>query len=528
MQRSLYIGIFFFLFVTLNAQTKFQKTYSRGSYDAFGEAIMNTDSSYYIPTTTSTATRGYDLGINKFNKFGDTIWTRTYGSGGLDYGGPLKKTNDGNFVCMGQTINFGSGNYDAYLVKINPNGDTIWTKAVGGPLIDLAGNITVLPNDDLVILGALDSIGFGLTDVYLTKIDKNGILKWSRIYDGANTCSVIAIEQTSTGGFLLAGSTKNYSGGDFDIFIIKTDSLGNLDWAKTYGGSSDEGSSRIVKLGNSYIISFSTKSFGQGGYDIGLLRIDESGSVQSAKIYGTVTDESSASLSLTTQGDIAFTGHFGAITGTNTDGLLILADSTGNFMWCKKYGSTDIDAISAAQTYDNGFILAGSTQSFSAYPKGYLIKTDSVGNSGCYESNLTLIQQDITSILPVNIVFPNVFTDTSVMSINTATQETYGGLINSSLCFTSSVAVQDEKYYPFSLYPNPNNGTMSFEYELKNKEKGELDIFDITGRKIANYKLVTGRKIITVSETNLNNGIYFYTYKINDSVQQSEKIVIIK
>ena len=69
---------------------------------------------------------------------------------------------------------------------------------------------------------------------------------------------------------------------------------------------------------------------------------------------------------------------------------------------------------------------------------------------------------------------------------------------------------------------------MSFEYELKNKEKGELDIFDITGRKIANYKLVTGRKIITVSETNLNNGIYFYTYKINDSVQQSEKIVIIK
>jgi hypothetical protein len=78
------------------------------------------------------------------------------------------------------------------------------------------------------------------------------------------------------------------------------------------------------------------------------------------------------------------------------------------------------------------------------------------------------------------------------------------------------------------LYPNPNNGTMSFEYELKDNDKGEFSIYDITGRKIADYELTTGNKTITVSETNLNNGIYFYTYKINGSVEQSEKIVIIK
>jgi uncharacterized repeat protein (TIGR01451 family) len=78
------------------------------------------------------------------------------------------------------------------------------------------------------------------------------------------------------------------------------------------------------------------------------------------------------------------------------------------------------------------------------------------------------------------------------------------------------------------LYPNPNNGTMSFEYELKDNDKGEFSIYDITGRKIADYELATGNKTMTVSETNLNNGIYFYTYKINGSVEQSEKIVIIK
>ena len=497
------------------SQVKFQKILGRNSFDTSGEVVLETDSSFYMSGTTTTMATGYDMCVTKFNKFGDTIWSKNYGGTGLEYGGLIKKAHDGNFLCVGQTLSFGSGNYDTYIVKINPLGDTLWTKAVGSPLIDLVTRCIILPNDDFILLSSLDSTGFGNNDVQFIKMDANGNVLWNRLYDAFNDNEITDILQSSDSGFILTGSTNSFGAGDYDSFVIKVDSLGNLSWAKTYGGILGEGSFHIVKSSNGYAITGNIKSFGQGGSDVYLLKLDLNGNIVWAKTYGTSTDETSTGIALSNDNGFAISGNYGLTTGSNIDVILLKADSLGNLLWTKKYGSASLDfGGNLIQTADNGYFIPGSSISFtSTYYSDYFIKTDSLGNSGCYENNLSLITMDITSLLSITNPTPNVYSDPSIVAINTQTIISSDGLIESTLCFTTDVKETEKIKDEFNIYPNPANNFIDVETEFKNYS---VSVFDDMGNLILKEK--TNQNKTRIDLSSFSNGIYFIQLQSNDKL----------
>lgn len=182
---------------------------------------------------------------------------------------------------------------------------------------------------------------------------------------------------TSDGGYLLVGMTMNNTPGDSDIYVVKTDYLGNITGTTTFGGPMpDYAYSFIPTNDNNYFVLGFTMSYGAGSYDVWLLKIDPACNVLWSKTYGTSGQDVGNQIVPTADGNYMITGR------SNNDALLIKIDPQGNELWRKTYGGALYETShSVAQSADGGFILVGQTFSFGAGGADiYVIKTDASGN----------------------------------------------------------------------------------------------------------------------------------------------------
>jgi len=206
--------------------TLWSRNYERGwSNDALA-VIQTTDNGFLIAGTTSAGgSPSTDCLIVKTNASGDTLWTKTYG--GTDYDGiySICQTTDGNFLLCGTTRSFGFGSYDYYVIKINPSGDVIWQKNYGGTGMETPGSIIQTLDDGYVIAGLTNSYGAGGYDVYLVKINLNGDTLWTKTYGGTQDDWASSVNETLDGGLIISGYTNSFTG-NCDIYLIKTNSNG--------------------------------------------------------------------------------------------------------------------------------------------------------------------------------------------------------------------------------------------------------------------------------------------------------------
>lgn len=459
--------------------------------------FYNNSGTYTIESIAQTNDNGYILvgcayGITHFNQdswgyflkldsSGNIQWNQTFDAFFLLMGHRIQRatcvhqTNDSGYIASGNIV-FSDEQTDsvlvsdAFLVKTNAIGDTLWTKCYGGIKDELVNSIDQTANNGYILAGSTNSFCADSLDVFIVRTNSGGDTLWSKRYGGNDNEWANSIKQSNDGGYIIAGTTQSFGAGNKDIYLIHTDANGNVVWSKTYGGIGDEeGNSVQLTDDGGYIIAGSTKSFGAGG----------------------------------------------------NDAYLIKTDSSGNLIWSKTFGDAGDDVgKDIKQTIDGGFVVTGVSGSGGGLSSVLFLKTDRQGMSICNQANPATVTTEVAT--PYFRVAPLVTLRSFNITKNALIDPTiHGGISNNCV----QVSIDEATYNTdnISIFPNPNSGNFTINL-VAEIQKGKLEIFNMQGEMIFKEQIANQSKI-DINLKSISAGIYLL--KLFDHEKQySYKFII--
>lgn len=341
------------------------------------EYIIGGSYRYGIPDLLPYSDYAYLL---KIDEFGNRIWDNRFSDENHDaYGRSLDLTSDGGFILAGSYYTeTNTTRMDIYLVKTGPAGNAVWTKKIGGSKWDEGYSVQQTTDGGYIITGYTRSQGSGNKDVFLVKTNTEGNTTWQKAYGGTENDWGFFVQQTSDGGYIVAGRTESYGSGGYDIYLIKTNPNGNLTWENTYGGSSTDYGYSVQEISDGgYIIAGSTESYGAGEADVFLVKTDEFGNKIWSKTFGGEKWEYGKSVFQTEDGGYIISGTSSSYNETTSNNqirtkeishtkvYIVKTDSSGNKVWWTAIGGSSNDSGNfIRQTADGGYICVGYTMSF--------------------------------------------------------------------------------------------------------------------------------------------------------------------
>ena len=297
----------------------------------------------------------------------------------------VRQTADGGYILCGSTCSFGAGEKDVYLVKTDSEGEPEWSMTFGGTAADEGRCVLQLPPPDggYVLVGTTSSFGAGAEDVYLLKTNALGEEEWHKTFGGSGDEEGYCVQRTSDDGYIIAGNTCPALS-VVDVLLIRTDGEGKELWSKTFGGVFQDGGRCVRQTAEGgYVVA------GFGEYqtlppyvneNAYLLKTDADGSEQWSECFGGDWLDSGTGLEPTADGGYILCGYTVSFGEGEINAMLVKTDAAGQAQWLRAYGGDNWDQAEAVlQTPDGGYALAGMSRSFTSYGQVYLVKTDGDG-----------------------------------------------------------------------------------------------------------------------------------------------------
>ncbi len=279
------------------------------------------------------------------------------------------------------------GDFDLWVLRLDNNGNLQWERNLGGPFKELGGYTAVSTSGDFFVAGSSKSLSGDLTsnngdfDIWIVKLDMNGSLIWEHSFGGSEEDFVMGICSTSDGGVIASGYSYSENGdlttnlGFSDAWLIKLAANGDIDWKRTYGGTQYDSANDIQQTTEGgYIVAGSSYSndgdltSNNGGWDMWVFKLDPSGDIQWQTSFGGTSLDVGMSVSQTTDGGYIVAGHSDSNNGDfpinqgEEDTWILRLDPAGALLWQRSFGGSTYDwAAAVQQTTDGGYILGGTT-----------------------------------------------------------------------------------------------------------------------------------------------------------------------
>ena len=642
----LYTITFYILLSFPNAlgQIQFELSVGGASQDEAQSIIQTSDGGYAVAGYTfNFGAVNYDAYIIKIDASGVFQWSTTIGGIWREQIFDIIQTSDGGYAVAGFTHPLGQGtDEDMYIVKLDSLGSFQWHKSIGGFDFgernrDYAYSLIQTTDGGYVLAGYTwrPVIG-GYLMVYIVKIDENGDFQWSRVFGGTGVSIARSIIQTTDGGFAIAGYARISNADNF--YIIKLDENGNIQWNTAVGGPLDDRAYSIIQTADGgYAIAGETLSYAFSGanQNMYIVKLDSIGILQWTSVVGGNRRDVAYGIIQSDDGGYVAAGltvSFG-YNETWPHIYIVKLDENGELIWSKTVGNTSSDfAHSITKTNEGGFAVAGVTYSYPTLPSVpniYIVKFDGEGNTcqniasppsqeasggSSLQPNLeyrfpsTFINEptaiinsggnvlSICTFIPVELIsfISSISGNNVTLNWVTASEINNNGFEiekqvgsreyalgnppggeavwekigfvegNGTTTETNHYSFEDKnvfagKYYyrlkqidfdgtfeysdiievdvnipaKFSLsqnYPNPFNPTTTIEYQIPSDGFVSLTIHNTIGQEVSslvNENQQTGRYSVNFSAYKLPSGLYFYTLRSN-GFKETRKMLLLK
>jgi hypothetical protein len=448
---------------------------------------------------------GYDYWVVKLDSSGNIQWQKSLGGSDDDFANSIQQTADGGYIVAGRSssndgdVTGNHGGNDYWVVKLDDSGNIQWQKSLGGSDDDFANSIQQTADGGYIVAGESNSNNgdvtgnHGFFDCWVVKLDGNGNIQWQKSLGGSDDDSALSIQQTTDGGYIVAGNSMSTDGdvtdnhGFWDYWVVKLDDSGNIQWQKNLGGTDSDVAYSIQQTADGgYIVAGQSDSNdgdvtgNHGILDYWVVKLDGSGNIQWQKSLGGSVFDYAYSIQQTTDGGYIVAGRSssndGDITGNHggDDYWVVKLDGSGNIQWQKSLGGSGVDrAYTIQQTVDGGYIVAGSSNSSDG---------DVTGNHG--GADYWIVKLASTSGTK-NIVFPGSIT----------------------------------------VYPNP--AAQELTIDLSGSEFSPVGtvvtLFDLQGRNVLE-KTITSL-VSTIHVDRLEKGMYFLRVENKDRYVVSKVVI---
>ena len=374
-----------------------------------GKVVIGGESSSTNGNRTSPTYGAKDFWVVCLSSSGATAWERSFGGVGNDQLQALEVVRTNQMILAGGSSSPASGNKttsnyglrDFWVILIDANGEKLWERSFGGSDDDIAYSVAETADGGFIVGGYSRSPASGNKsapcrgegDFWVVKLDKNGNKLWDQSYGGAGDDGAFSLVPLPTGSVMVAGNSASEPGGNkrtgnfgyYDLWLLRLDAGGDIEWEKVYGGDSDDGyysvslrrtpGGDLILGADSFSGATGNKSsanFGQD--DFWILRLDAAGNpIWEATCGGTDNDYLTSLLLTSDGGVVAGGGSNSGITGNKTAGCrgstdfwLVKLDASGKSQWDKSLGGTDADAfmgLSLAQTTNGNVLCCGDSGS---------------------------------------------------------------------------------------------------------------------------------------------------------------------
>jgi len=300
---------------------EWEQALTENVHSSAGSIEQTTDSGYIIGGDIwSENTSSLDFYLVKTDASGNIEWEKSFGGSDREDGEAVQQTTDGGYIIVGSTYSYGAGRTDFYLVKTDASGNMEWEKTFGGSVWEEAFDVRQTTDGGYILAGYTCDV---YCDVYLVKTDASGNMEWEKTIDGGEDDFAYAVEQTTDGGYIIAGETSSYGADYGDVYLVKADASGNKEWDKTFGGSDYEMAGSLQQTTDGgYIIAGFTVSYGVNG-DGYLVKTDASGNMEWEKTIGGNESDYAYSVRQTTDGGYIIAGLTDSYGASSTDVYLV-------------------------------------------------------------------------------------------------------------------------------------------------------------------------------------------------------------